>query len=310
MRSANVYLVDGGELTLIDTGPKTREALAALQAGLAEWNYTLADIQRLIITHAHPDHLGLVRRVIAESGARLYTHQRNLHWLTEFDVEWQRYADFCGSVLHRAGVPEKAWTAIKTRMESAWHYVEVVSTDCVGGLLEDGDVFPLGGAPWEVLQTPGHSDGLICLYQRESGVFISSDLLLADINYSPILDSPPRDGDHRPNHLLDYLESLERIERMEINIVLPGHGQPAHNHRALIARQRAFCETRRQQILGALDREKKTAYQVWETLYPALHPIDLFLGISNIVSYLDALQKEGKATGCEVKGLDYYSRSP
>jgi glyoxylase-like metal-dependent hydrolase (beta-lactamase superfamily II) len=194
-------------------------------------------------------------------------------------------------------------------MASAWHYVGVVSTDRVGGLLEDGDIFRCGGTPWEVLQTPGHSDGLICLYQRESGTFISSDLLLPDINYSPILESPPRDGGNRPNYLIAYLESLERIERMEINVVLPGHGQPAHNHRALIARQRAHCEKRRRQILGALDNEKKTAYQIWETLYPTLHPIDLFLGISNIVSYLDVLQKEGKATGREVNGLDYYSRS-
>ena len=309
MRSANVYLIERGELTLVDTGPRTKDALAALQVGLAEWNYTLADIRRLIITHAHPDHLGLAGRIIAESGARLYTHQRNLRWLTESDAEWQRYADYCDSVLQRAGVPEKTWTTIKTRMESGWHHVGAVSADCVGGLLADGDVLHCGGATWEVLHTGGHSDGLICLYQRESGMFISSDLLLADINYSPILEPPPRDGDHRPNQLLAYFESLERIERMDINIVLPGHGRPARNHRALIARQRAFCLKRRQQILGALNRERKTAYQIWETLYPALHPIDLFLGISNIVSYLDVLQKEGKATSCEVKGLDYYSRS-
>ena len=70
----HAYLVQGDPLTLIDTGPQTPAALAALQAGLAEHGVLLGDIQRVIITHAHADHYGLVGTIVAASGAEVWAH--------------------------------------------------------------------------------------------------------------------------------------------------------------------------------------------------------------------------------------------
>jgi hypothetical protein len=57
-----------------------------------------------------------------------------------------------------------------------------------------------------------------------------------------------------------------------------------------------------------LDKERKTAYQIWEALFPALHPLDIPLGISEILSYLDVLQEEQKVTIHTMEGLDYYGK--
>ena len=74
----NVYLLFGPASTRVGAGPNSDEALAALRAGLAAYGYALADVRHLVITHAHPDHYGLADRVVAESGARVYSHRYNL----------------------------------------------------------------------------------------------------------------------------------------------------------------------------------------------------------------------------------------
>src|SRR5574341_1755566 len=74
----NVYLAEGNPLTLIDTGPKDGAALAALEAGLAQHGRRVEDLRRIVLTHHHADHIGLVARLAARSGAEVLTHPYNL----------------------------------------------------------------------------------------------------------------------------------------------------------------------------------------------------------------------------------------
>src|ERR1041385_6398530 len=82
----NAYLAEGESLTLIDCGTRTDESYKALVDGLASRGYKIADIQRLLITHHHTDHLGLAERIVAESGAEVWAHPLTVPWLEAPDA--------------------------------------------------------------------------------------------------------------------------------------------------------------------------------------------------------------------------------
>src|SRR6266480_1965644 len=98
----NVYLIPEEPLTLIDTGPKTKEAIEALRSGLRKAGFLISDIQRIVLTHAHEDHCGLARSVHDEAKkAEVLVH----NWETGHRVGRLEYEEH-RSLLVRAGVPD------------------------------------------------------------------------------------------------------------------------------------------------------------------------------------------------------------
>ncbi len=299
----NVYLAEGRELTLIDTGPRTDETLVALRQGLAEHGYTLADLRRIIVTHAHIDHFGLVPDIRAESGAQVYTHRRNREWLANYDTERERRFEFYRRVFHCAGVPEEVAQRI---LETNRHVMRYASQSPVDGLLDDGDVLALSGDDWQVLHTPGHSGGAICLYQPQRRLLISGDHLLRDITSNPLVEPPLLGENGRRRSLVEYLDSLARVARLEVDVALPGHGQPITDHRALIAERFAFHETRKAHILRVMDGETLTIHHISNRIFPKLSTLDSFLAISEVLGHLDVLEDEGRVVSSRQNGVMYY----
>ncbi len=82
----NAYLAEGDPLTLIDCGTRTDATYEALVKALSDKGYRLSDIQRLVITHHHTDHLGLAERIVAESGAEVWAHPLTVRWLATPDA--------------------------------------------------------------------------------------------------------------------------------------------------------------------------------------------------------------------------------
>ncbi len=238
----NAYLILGDEPALIDSGPATEEAWEALQGGLAAHGLRVSDLRDVVITHAHLDHYGLAGRVQAEAGARVYAHPYSEPLLTDFRHEWGRLARFYGEVLRKAGVPLRSLMALVRRLENGGGLTgrSVEFVNCV----HDGDQVVLGGIPWEIVHTPGHALGAICIYQRETKQMFTADHLLPGINSNPVVEPPPRGQNEHPRCLLDYLESLRRVADLDVELVLPGHGEPFDDHRAIIAERIAHREQR------------------------------------------------------------------
>jgi glyoxylase-like metal-dependent hydrolase (beta-lactamase superfamily II) len=305
MVSFNVYaLVDDG-LMLVDSGPRGDEALSALETGLRECGYTLADVRRLIITHAHSDHFGLASDILAISGAQVYAHRDSLVGLTEFETGQLRTDAYFARLYREAGVPEGVIAEWERKRAVAQPEAKSVAVDV---LLEDGDIVSWHGYTWEVVHLPGHAPGLICLYCRETGVFLSSDHLLPEVPSAPFTQVPPRGSRRRPMRMEQYLRSLERMAEMGIIVTLPAHGQPIPDHRALIAERLAFHRQRAELILAPLNQGEKTAYQIWHALFPRIWPLDLLTGVSEIVSYLDLHEMQGRVTAQKRGDLIYYSQ--
>jgi glyoxylase-like metal-dependent hydrolase (beta-lactamase superfamily II) len=158
----------------------------------------------------------------------------------------------------------------------------------------DGDLIRLGYDDWQVLYTPGHTGGLICLYQPDRQLLISSDHLLRDISSNPIVDPPAPGETEPPRRLVQYLEQLHRVAELDVAVALPGHGPPISDHRAVIERRLSLHEERADRMLEALDGGALTAHQIADELFPDLDPLNAFLAVSEVIGHLQWLEKEGE----------------
>jgi hypothetical protein len=108
----NIYLIIDDPLTLVDTGPKTEEALSALREQLRKLGFIAADLRRIFLTHTHEDHCGLAGALQRESGARVYVHE----WEFE-NISLHRQTRVNRDLLKRAGVPPEELEKMAGRYE-------------------------------------------------------------------------------------------------------------------------------------------------------------------------------------------------
>ena len=196
---------------------------------------------------------------MAESGARVLTHRRNQYWLTDFPNEWVRRHDFYAAVFEESGLSPELREAVRAATDVTARFAESVP---VARLLDEGDVLTLDGAPWQVLFLPGHAGGLICLYQPERRLLLSSDHLLKHITSNPLLEPPARGETVRRRSLVDYLASLRRVADLDVVLALPAHGEPISDHRGLIQERFGFHRERQERILALLGNGGRTAYEI------------------------------------------------
>lgn len=297
-----VYVADaaGEPLTLIDTGPRTPQARAALEAGLAERGYTPADLARIVVTHAHVDHFGLAADLAGAGTGRVLSHPWNVPTLGDYDVDRTRRVDFYANVLRQAAVPAETLTVIGGVTRAMNRFAHPVSVDT---LLDEGDTLRLTGRDWQVLHTPGHAAGLICLYEPDSRTLLSSDHLLADVSSNPVVEPPPPGEHERPRSLALYQASLRRVAALDVARALPSHGPLIHDVAGLVERRLAFHERRMARVLATLQAGARTTWDVTHALFPDRSPMDTFLAVSEIVGHLDVLEMEGRIAGEDVGGV-------
>ncbi|HEM60895.1 MAG TPA: MBL fold metallo-hydrolase [Chloroflexi bacterium] len=287
----NVYLLEGQPLTLVDVGPRTPEAWQALEEGLARAGYDLSQIEQVVITHAHHDHFGQARDVIEASGAALLSFRENKYPLEQFETWWERRIDFVAALMLKEGAPPESLS----EMEVIKGFAQYAASVSPVTPLDDNDELPMGGRTWRVLHTPGHARGELCLYREQERLLISGDHLLRDITANPVLETPRAGMTERPRSLPDYIQSLRRIRELEVELVLPGHGDVVYDHRALVDEILVHHQVRGALILQLLRERDHTVYELGVALFGGRLPgVELFLVMSEIIGHLDVLELEGK----------------
>jgi len=298
----HVYLLEGEPLTLVDTGPRTPEALQKLEEGLSELGYGVVDLQQIIVSHAHADHFGLTATLAETSGAAVLAHPRcasQLDGQSERGGSLQWYA----GLLRKAGMP----LAVQLRVAGGFRHVNSHSDPVqVTRLLGEGDSVRMGEAVWQVLHTPGHSADLICLYQEEARLLLGSDHLIKHISSNAIIEPPEHKGADRRRPLVEYWASLQRVAEMDIGLVLSGHGDPIEEHRALIEKRFSFYQKRLQSIRRGLRDGPRTVWAIVQQLFPRLGGIDTFLAVSEILGHLDAMEDAGEVRVISEDGVWRY----
>lgn len=292
----NVYVADapGEPLTLIDTGPRTEKARLALEAGLERLGYALDDLERILVSHAHVDHFGLASDLVSLSGAKVLSHRWNKHTLGDYNADREQRVAFYGGLLRQAGVPEEVMTAVGRVTLGVRVFARPVS---VKVSLDDGDTVRLAGRDWQVLHTPGHAAGLVCLYEPQSRTLLSSDHLLRDISSNPVVEPPPPGETERLRSLALYRASLQRVAALGAAQALPSHGPVIDDVPGLVERRLAFHERRAERVLAALREGARTTWDVTQILFPDRSPMDTFLAVSEVIGHLELLESVGRIKG-------------
>ncbi|MGH2787039.1 MAG: MBL fold metallo-hydrolase [Actinomycetota bacterium] len=296
----NCYLIDSEPITLVDAGINTPEGHNALVLGLTECGHSLHSIERVLITHAHPDHYGLVHVIQEASGATVHFPEREIARVRDRQMLFE-----VGRLLVEAGTPLDLLFRMdqerrKDRTRPAMKHDEVV-------LVHDGDRFDFDGFALEAHFMPGHTGGHVVYYEPGTGVLFAGDQLLPEVSPNPLLEPSLDEPGERRRSLREYLDSLARMAAMELQIVYPGHGAPVTDPDALIARTIAHHERRVQTIAEGLDSDPRTPFEIAMGLYPKVTGYEVFLAVSETLAHLDLVVEDGNAVTSERDGVTYYS---
>lgn len=299
----NAYLAEGDPLTLIDCGTRTDACYEALVDHLASRGYKVSDIQRLLITHHHTDHLGLVERIVAEAGAEVWAHPLAVPWLETPDEARAQLEQFTDIVFADGGVPAPVINTMKVVNR---YLFTLAGSAHVTATIAEGDSLELARRLWQVYHTPGHAGDLICLYQPDTRVLLASDHLLRDISSNPLIEAPKQPGETRPKPLLDYLREMQRIAELDIEIAYGGHGEPITSVRDLVEARVTFHYQRAEKLLILFDGQPRTLYELSLMMFPRVEDARKYLSLSEVLGHLDLLDQQGRI-GCERhEGIVYW----
>jgi glyoxylase-like metal-dependent hydrolase (beta-lactamase superfamily II) len=292
----NCYLIEDEPLTLVDTGPNSGKALDELSTQLAARSYSIDDLDLVIITHQHIDHLGLVEIVAEHSGAEVAAIGVAAERLANFDEDAEAEDRFAVELMLRNGIPEEVTAALRSVSRSFRGWGSRVA---VTRPLEDGQLMPFRDRTLQVLHRPGHSPSDTVFWDEDRKILIAADHLLPDISSNPLISRPLDDSPQRTQALVTYIESMRRTREMPAGIVLPGHGDPVVDHVALIDERIAKHERRKEKIHKLIAEQPRTGYELAQAIWGNVAVTQAFLTLSEVIGHTDLLVNEGRVREVE-----------
>jgi glyoxylase-like metal-dependent hydrolase (beta-lactamase superfamily II) len=296
----NVYLIESDKLTLVDTGPKTEEAWKAFQDQLHTLRFTIDQIEQVVLTHHHPDHVGLADYLKGES-VSFISLGYNVPWLKKDSAFLQHHDAFYLKVYREMGIErfhQKAMAKIRG-------YLSFSCTIDVDLVVSEGD--EIEGLPgWYVVETPGHAQGHLSLVRNADKVMIGGDHLIKHISSNALIEPPPAGVLERPKTLLQYRNSLRKVIDHEITKVYSGHGKPVEQPIALVELRLLKHKERADDIHHIIKSRPMTGFEICQKLFPTIYLKELGLTMSETLGHLDLLEKDDRIKITEKEGTFYF----
>src|SRR2546423_7635567 len=285
----NCYLIAEDPVTLIDTGPKTKEAVEALREGLRRVRFRVSDIRRIVLTHAHEDHCGLAKTLRDEAKeSEVLVHG----WETGHRVGRLEYEEH-RQLLARAGVPREEIELMRRMYEDLRTYADSLEDNEHKELKDEMELeFETGSL--RVVHTPGHTPGSCSFLREADRTIIAGDCVLKRVTPNPVISVDPIDPTRRFRSLAEYLVSLARVRSFAPTLVYGGHGEPIHDYEELFNRYVRAINERQAAVVQLVPKDGATAWEVSRQMFPDADDVHRFLAVSEAVAHLDQAQSEGK----------------
>lgn len=296
----NLYLIEDSPLTLVDAGANTPGAVGQVEGALAELGHRFEEIERVLITHQHADHIGLARELKARADAEIVVGDKLAGWLRDpigrrdEEIRYQR------GLLRRHGVDAELTERIIDHTLEHENWFEGFDADIV---LADGQALDFEGRRITGWFRPGHSLYDMVFFDETHGVLFCGDHLLDAISSNPnITPEPGMPVSERPRMVELYLNSLRRTEKMEVKLALAGHGDPIERHRDLIGYRIERMMIRMERIRAATRDRRTTVFEIARQVWPKMPETESYLAMSEVLGYVDILADRGDLREIEAEG--------
>ncbi len=309
----NSYLIRSkSENLLIDTGLDFPKSFRLLCEGLSEAETKLENLNAILLTHFHVDHVGLIPR-FKESSKKinLLIHQSEIMLSKQMMKDYQNYKENIEIFLESNGAPSsitKKLQGFHPAFFTPQAYDELAET---AKPLEHGQELTIGNYNFQIIWTPGHSPGHICLYEPSLRILFSGDHILPTItsHISQFLENM--------DPLTDYLDSLTKIEELDVSVVLPAHQETFSDYHKRIKQLRAHHRRRLTEIAEKLETKKLTAYKIasqirWDINYKSWEDFPLFqryLALGETLAHLKILEHKKLVRKTKINDKFFYEKS-
>lgn len=291
-QSVNCYLIPGKQLTLIDCGLYSQSNWGIFQKKIKEHGYKVDDIEQIIITHEHRDHIGLLPEIIANSNAIVRVPKMIKEWFSQPDKKNKEEINFTKELFTSLRFPEEVLKEVFNYIEKVKENKKFENLDRFE-FFEEGDFLEIGNTQWEVLNTPGHCPSQFVFLQKEQKRIFGSDMLLP-IAPMPIKVENPNEKGQPVKGLVDLLNSFERLQTFNIQTVYPGHGSVFTDANAMIDKQLDRMEMRKEECYDCIKSGLNTLYHINRKMYSFQKIPPDFSGLFMVLGYIDLLEQEEK----------------
>ncbi|MCO0597530.1 MBL fold metallo-hydrolase [Peribacillus butanolivorans] len=299
LKSINFYLVKQDEsLTLVDAGMNDDVCWNALQNTLKENGFTIKDITEILLTHHHGDHVGLVNRITALHPIPVYAHSKSIPRLKRDPDFLSMRIEFYKQLYLHMGCGELGDKQVAYLFNAVDNNKDQ-RLNC--------DIIEITEKKWlnfEVIEFPGHAPDQIAFLDQKEKRLLAGDLLIEHISSNALVE--PDENGNRMLTLVDHIDSLKRCLSLQINLILPGHGNIIEHPGSLIEKRLNSIESKSQKILPLIESGISTGNELAKTFYKEKYVKEFPLVMSEIIGHLDYLEYQEKINKEIIKNVVHY----
>jgi glyoxylase-like metal-dependent hydrolase (beta-lactamase superfamily II) len=297
----NLWLVEDGvdKWCAVDTGMDMGDVKLHWQQLIAQY-----PLSRQIVTHYHPDHLGLAAWLQEQTGAALSMTQGEYLTAQAFANEIGNYSpQATGELFRRHGLAADRLHALTQRGNAYRRAVPQIPATYT--VLRDGDEVRIGAHAWRVIVGHGHCPEHAALYCEALGVLIGGDMMLPSISTNVAVFAPNPDDDS----LSDFLTSIRKFTALpEDTLALPSHGRPFRGIHARVAMLEKHHAERCADLVATCRQQPHTAASLLPVLFQRdiTDPHQTLFAMSEAIAHLNYLERRGELKRAEADGIFIY----